>query len=169
MGNLSNTLKNIDPIKYLDFNISGAIQGNGSVDLSSDKNVYRNGNRATLNVATDFGGSGGREIWQSPEFDWPENTTKTFYHELGVTPVNAWLGAKCISAEHGYQVGDWAFGLCWYDYYRTGPFSVRVNNTIIGGAFGDYRLSVIDFATGGGADYEWLTTSKWKFSFFAMI
>lgn len=61
MGNLSDTLKNIDPIKYLDFNISGPIQGNASVDLSSDKNIYRNGNRATLNVATDFGDAGGLE------------------------------------------------------------------------------------------------------------
>jgi len=61
MGNLSNGLKNIDPIKYLDFNISGPIQGTASVDLSSNKNIYRNGNRATLNVVTDFGDAGGLE------------------------------------------------------------------------------------------------------------
>lgn len=60
MDKFSSGIRNYNPIKYLEIDITGQVEGNGTVILDSDKIKMLNGNRAVLTIDTALGeGSSG--------------------------------------------------------------------------------------------------------------
>ena len=102
--------------------------------------------------------------FKSAAFTWTANTIETFAHSLSGTPINAYLVAKCISAEHGYGVGDWAFSIGHFDGSVTdGPTNVRANGTNVYFAGGDQAPRVINQVASSAADWAVMTPANWEF------
>lgn len=108
-------------------------------------------------------------VFQSTAFTWTANIITTKAHGLGAVPKNAWLAAKCINAEHGYSVDDWAFNLAFDDatFPTYGPVNVRANSTNAIFASGDVPVRVINQIAAANADWVNITLAKWELYLFA--
>lgn len=65
---------------------------------------------ATTAFVAGVGASLAKRFVSAP-FTWVAGTKKTYAHGLTGTPFNARVVAKCLSAEYGHAVGEWAFHL----------------------------------------------------------
>ena len=99
----------------------------------------------------------------SAPFTWTINTIFTFAHGLIGTPRNAYLIAKCTSAELGYSVGDYAFSLTLSDAGALGAPSVKVSSTNVSFAGGDVRPLVVNHLASASANHVQISADKWQF------
>lgn len=103
----------------------------------------------------------------SAAFTWAANTIATAAHGLGAVPFRVSLVAECISAEHGYAVGDFAYDLVYFmgtygGVPRFNPVNVRASATNLYFAAGDAEVCVINQVTSSAADPQQITPAKWR-------
>jgi hypothetical protein len=118
-------------------------------------------NATTAENATNF--IAARARYKSPPFTWASNTTFAYAHGLGEL-WKAFLILRCISAEHGYNAGDFAYNVQFWD--GTNPASVlvtRANSSYVYLDTGDGYLRVTKSGNPGvAADYLRISESKWE-------
>ena len=96
------------------------------------------------------------------------NVILIWYHNVGAVPDHAWTSLVCVTAEHGYSVGDEIEQWVFYDSYNFGPPSVVKSANKVQLPLGDYTQYVIRPVASITADYVITTRSSWRIKFHAI-
>lgn len=102
----------------------------------------------------------------STAFTWAANSAWTFAHGLTGTPRQAYIAARCVSAEHGYSAGEWAFNLTYNDAAARSVPTVKVTPTHVSYVGGDVMLMVNKHVSSGEANPLPITAAKWELYLF---
>jgi len=100
------------------------------------------------------------------------NAVLTWNHNEGAVPDHAWASLVCVTAEHGYSVGDetdqWAFYEISYDYALLGSPSVVKSANKVQLPLGNRTPRVVRLVASLNADQQSITRSSWRIKFHAI-
>ena len=97
-----------------------------------------------------------------------QSAVLTWNHNEGAVPDHAWASLVCVTAEHGYSVGDeidqWGF----YDSSEMGSPPVVKSANKVQMSLGNFPPYVVRLVADNSADHKNTTRSSWRIQFHAI-